>query len=92
MTVKDEIKADQQRIFNERMERRKKEEAENPTRINEKFGCGVALFIIILFAFIWTVNNWEDDNKRYDPSDWNFDGKVDIKDAEMKLDRILDNE
>lgn len=92
MSIKDEVKAEQQRIFNEKMEQRKKEEAINPTKINEKFGCGVVLFIIILFAFIWIVGNWESENESYDPNDWNFDGKVDIKDAEKKLEWIIENE
>lgn len=92
MSVKDEVKAEQQRMIKERMEQRKKEEAKNPTKINEKLGCGVVLFIFILFAFIWIIGNWESDNDSYDPNDWDFDGDVDVNDAEKKLDWLIENE
>ncbi|MGE7546154.1 hypothetical protein [Sporosarcina newyorkensis] len=57
---------------------------------NERIGCGALLFVIIIGFIIYSLATSESDS--YDPNDWNFDGKVDYDDAEMKLDWIIENE
>lgn len=96
MSAKDDFEADKQRIFNERMEQRKingKKEEEDNNDSPQRLGCGTLLLIGFVLTVIILIYDWNfGERDSYDPNDWNFDGKVDIKDAEMKLDRILDNE
>ncbi|KGA81106.1 hypothetical protein KQ41_20070 [Lysinibacillus fusiformis] len=98
MSVKDEVKAEQQRMIKERMEQRKtngykkvKSNDDSPSNIG--YGCGTWLIIGFVLIVITLIYDWNFGERDYhDPSDWNFDGEVDQKDAEMKLDRILNNE
>ena len=96
MSIKDEVKAEQQRIFNERMEQRKvngKTEVENNNDSPQRLGCGTLLLIGLVLVVIILIYDWNfGERDSYDPNDWNFDGKVDIDDAEKKLDWLIENE
>lgn len=96
MSIKDEVKAEQQRIFNERMEQRKaneKTEVKNNDDSPQRLGCGTLLligFVLVVIIFIYDWNFGERDS--YDLNDWDFDGDVDYNDAEKKLDWLIENE
>ncbi|MDM5249031.1 hypothetical protein [Lysinibacillus sp. G4S2] len=80
----------------ERSKEKRMEEkvVENNNDSPQKLGCGCGTWLIIgvVLMVISLIYGYFGERDYYDPNDWNFDGKVDIKDAEMKLDRSLNNE
>ncbi len=94
MSVRDEVKAEQQRMFQERMAQRKANENKGVANNNDSSqGSGCSVFLLIGFAlFVIILIATFGGSDIYDHNDWNFDGKVDYDDAEKKLDWLQKNE